>query len=56
MNEELYDRDGICVRCKGTSICISCGGSGEIKKGVVCPTCFGNGDCSFCHTKKKRGG
>jgi len=53
MDVELYDKDGCCLRCKGTNTCISCGGTGEKEDGSTCPTCYGDGDCKFCHTGKK---
>ncbi|OGZ17887.1 MAG: hypothetical protein A2V72_02940 [Candidatus Nealsonbacteria bacterium RBG_13_37_56] len=64
MYPELYDKEGRCVRCKGTNKCHSCGGSGRrvleedsvFPEGteVPCPTCFGGGDCKFCHGKKRK--
>ena len=50
----LYHRDGRCVVCEGTNICISCKGSGTKEDGFTCPTCFGDGDCKFCDNKKKQ--
>ena len=56
MDQEIYGKDGLCLRCKGTNVCHSCNGRGRITSGgkeITCPTCFGGGDCKFCHGKKK---
>lgn len=64
MYPEIYNKDGRCLRCKGTKKCHSCGGSGAriIEKGdilsegtkVPCRTCFGAGYCVFCRNRKKQ--
>ena len=53
--DQIYDKDGRCSVCKGTNVCISCGGSGEHPslKDINCPTCKGKGDC-ICHGQKKK--
>jgi len=50
----MFDREGNCLKCKGTGKCISCGGSGRNRfdEKLVCPTCKGKGDC-ICHGQKK---
>ena len=50
---EIYGKDGCCLRCKGTNVCISCEGTGKKEDGFPCPTCRGRGDCKFCSKKKK---
>jgi len=52
MYPELYDKEGLCVRCGSTNICHSCNGSGKNGQ-YPCPTCNGDGDCKFCHGKKR---
>lgn len=48
----------ICTLCKGSGVCVVCGGEGElydtpiaIEYGVPeeCPRCGGNGECNPCY-------
>lgn len=52
--DQIYDKEGLCLRCKGTEVCHSCGGSGKNpeRKEADCPTCDGGGKCVFCRGKK----
>ncbi len=60
---QIYDKNGICIWCKGTNICHKCKGSGKttlsknsvFPKGteVPCPECYGGGDCKSCRGIKK---
>jgi CheY-like chemotaxis protein len=37
-----------CVLCKGTGKCPTCGGSGHLANGELCPNCLGNKMCYLC--------
>ena len=56
MDYKIYDKNGICVRCKGTNICHACAGTDKInpeERELARPICYGGGECRLCCKKKK---
>jgi CheY-like chemotaxis protein len=37
-----------CVVCNGSGKCQTCGGTGHLPNGQLCPDCLGSGMCYFC--------
>ncbi|MBZ9577504.1 hypothetical protein KJA13_00490 [Patescibacteria group bacterium] len=52
--DAIFDKEGNCLRCKGTNKCISCRGSGRNRfdEKLVCPTCKGSGKCNHSQNPK----
>jgi hypothetical protein len=42
-----------CVLCKDTGKCPTCGGTGALSTGAMCPTCQGRKVCYLCHGSGK---